>query len=1420
MIRPLLFLLLFLAGSGAAEPPWLHLPPAAGTANGKKVVLVSGDEEYRSEEALPMLAKILSQRHGFDCTVLFAINPETGFVDPNHQKNIPGLEHLAQADLLVIATRFRQLPDDQYRHLAAYLNQGKPVIGLRTATHAFTGNGQTDGFKWAQFGLLVLGEQWVAHHGKHKVEGARGVIVEEHKNHEVLRGVTDVFASSDVYTVKNLDETKATVLLRGAVTKSLDPASEILAEDPRNNPMQAFAWLKDYASPDGKSTGKAFTTTAGAAVDFLSDDLRRLVVNAALHLTGQPVPAKADVEFVDPFHPTFYGFIKADTDGEDYFRRRKLLPSMWKLGSSASTGLPAPKPPAPKPSAGLDAPPTYPQPPKAPDAALPTRLPLDPTPRETVAILGNALGERMDLFGHFETVLQRRFPDRQITVRNLSSSGDTPGFRAHPARVTPWAFPGAEKFHPDKQTHHGKGHYPTPDEWLTEVKADTILALFGFNESFDGPAHVDRFRAELAAFVDHTRSLAYNGKSAPRLVLVTPIAFEDRSTDFDLPDGQEANERLAAYAKAVLAVAAEKQVGAVDLFSLTRGWFAGGPPLTINGCHLSEAGDRRLAPELVAAIWGNAAPVSRAPYEDVRQAVLDKTWIWQNDYHILNGVHVYGQRWKPYGNVNYPEEIAKLRQMARLRDERVWATVVSGSPQPPADDSKTLALTPVETNYRAPIQYLDEAAALSKFHLPQGYQISLFASEATFPMLRNPVQMAFDNRGRLWVSTIDSYPHYRPGGPRPNDKLLILEDTDGDGRADRQTVFAEGLSLPIGFELAPEGVYVSEEPNLVLLKDTNGDDRADQKHVIVHGFDSHDTHHAISAYCADASGAFYLCEGRFLHSQVETPYGPQRMTDGGVWRFDPRTWRTERFSQSDYNNPWAVAFDDWGQNFLGDASGGDNWWLLPLSVKVPHGREIEKEGQFTTFKVRPTSGGEFVSSRHFPDEVQGDFLLNNTIGFLGTKQHTVREDGAGYTGELRQDLVSCDDPNFRPVDLEFAPDGSLYLVDWHNALVGHMQHSARDPNRSSDYGRIYRVTYPARPLVQPPHIAGAPLPVLLDNLKLHEYRARYRTRRELRGRPAAEVLPAVSAWAAALNPADPLHGRHLLEALWVGWGHGRIDPSLLTACQNHARHEVRAAAARVIRHDHARIPDAAERLLRAAADPHPRVRLEALVAASWLDNRDGARIAAKVMEKPIEKWMGAPMQAAMWTLEDDLRSAVQAKVLAANANPTLEGFLAGKVKFEPTIKPAPLPIVNVPAAALKLYEIGKEVYHREAHCVTCHQANGQGLPNIYPGLEKNEWVGGDDERLVKIVLKGLWGPITVNGQAFDPTKGVPPMTGFGGLLSDEEIAGVLTYVRYSFKNSYPAITPETVKRVREATKDRAAFYMVEEILKEHPFRSE
>jgi type 1 glutamine amidotransferase len=327
-----------LAGFAADNQAYLEFPGKSGAGQGKRVVLIAGDEEYRSEESLPMLAKILSQRHGFDCTVLFSLDPTGTYIDPNNQKSITNPQAISKADLIIIQTRFRQWSPEQYQYLADYLNAGKPIIGLRTATHAFTGSGKTGDFKWDDFGLKILGEKWVNHHGRHKVEGTRGVIEQANAKHPILNGVKDVFALSDVYTVANLDEKEATVLMRGAVTATLEPSSKAI-DGPKNNPMMPVAWAREYTAPNGTAKGKAFCTTMGASVDLKNEDLRRMIVNAAFFLTGINVPAKADATIVDPYEPTIYGFNNAP----DFYKNRSMKVSELGLGKSGSTGAGKPK---------------------------------------------------------------------------------------------------------------------------------------------------------------------------------------------------------------------------------------------------------------------------------------------------------------------------------------------------------------------------------------------------------------------------------------------------------------------------------------------------------------------------------------------------------------------------------------------------------------------------------------------------------------------------------------------------------------------------------------------------------------------------------------------------------------------------------------------------------------------------------------------------------------------------------------------------------------------------------------------------------------------------------------------------------------------------------------------------------------------
>jgi mono/diheme cytochrome c family protein/glucose/arabinose dehydrogenase len=1416
-----------------------------GPGKGLNVVLIAGDEEYRTEESCPMFAKLLSQRFGFNCTVVFSMSADGKYIDPNNQKNLPGLEALAKADLMIIGTRFRQLSDPDYGHIAEFLNAGKPVIGFRTATHAFTGRGQTGDFKWREFGPKILGEGWVNHHGRHKSEGARGIVEKANAKHAILNGVEDVFGPSDVYGIRRVNKDNATILMWGEVTQSLDPKSKPVAGE-KNDPMQPIAWVREYTAPNGKTKGKAFCTTFGASVDFKNAGLRRMMVNAAFHLTGLKVPSKAGVAPVDGFKPTFYGFIRA----KDYFKDRNLKTSDFALGKTASTGLPnspvaakkkapvkkqAKKPAKKKPviEPGSHAPQA--EPPTAKSAR--SQKVAKPSKGERIVFIGNGLAERDTWLSRIEPELHLRFPEHNLLVRNMGHAGDTPGFRPHPSRNTQWAFPGAEKFHPGHFEHHeGIGMYPYPDQWLHHLKADTVVAFFGYNESFNGKAGLANYEAELNAFVKHSLSKAYNGKQAPRLVLVSPIAFENLSADRDLPNGKVENENLALYTAAMAQVAKQHKLTFINLFNRTKNLYGKQKaPFTINGFSPTAAGYSQIGRWLAEGLYGRGKPQSKANAKLLHAAVKQKDWLWNNDYNIVNGVHTHGRRYNPYGPQNYPDEIRKTREMANLRDGLIHDIVQGRKKTLKVDDSKTHDLPAVPTNFKATdakgkmgtLTYQDGQNAIKDLKMADGFQVELFASEKQFPDLKNPVQMSFDNQGRLWVAVMPAYPHWKPGDPMPDDKLIILEDTDNDGRADRQKTFARGLQLPIGFEIAPEGVYVSQEPNLVRLVDTDGDDQADRTDILLHGFDSHDTHHAISAYSADASGAFYMGEGRFLHSQVETPYGPQRCNDGGVWRFDPKSFRLIRYAQTDVSNPWAVSFDRWEQCFIGDGSPGKSWYGLPVSAKMPYGVEIPKFDTFVPKRSRPTSGSEFVSSSHFPDEWQGGYMICNSIGFLGISVAKVNPDGAGYKGELISDLITSSDGNFRPVDLEFAPDGSLYLVDWHNALIGHMQHNARDPHRDHDHGRIYRITHKTRPLVKPAKVAGASIPQLLENLKSPEYRTRYRSRRELRGRDAEDVLPAVKKWAAALDKKGSDYEHHLCEALWATWAQNEVDVDILQQCLNARAYQARAAAVSVVRFSGYRIPNSTRLLMQAVHDTHPRVRLEAVVAASWMDNTAGARIALESLHYPHDEWTGPVTQTVLKeTLADDVKKIVTRKsnpyLLAKNEN--AQKWVAGKLDLMKGMKSEEDnrygPTTKLSTAQLKEYELGFEVFRRDAHCSTCHATNGKGVPAIYPPLEMkdNPWLTDNDERLVKVVLKGLWGPMELKGQTFDPSKGVPPMPGFAPLLTDEEIAAVINYVRNSFGNKASFIKSSDVAKVRKSVAARSDFYLIPDIMKEHPIK--
>jgi len=851
---------------------------------------------------------------------------------------------------------------------------------------------------------------------------------------------------------------------------------------------------------------------------------------------------------------------------------------------------------------------------------------------DTICLIGNTLAERLQHHNHWETLLHQRFPQHRLVVRNLAWPADEVVLRPRAAG------------------------FGTPEEHLTFSKADVVLAFFGFNESFAGPAGLPQFRSDLDTWLTATLQANYSGRGTPRVALVSPIAHEDLRSPH-LPDGSTTNRNLELYVAVMREIAEKHGVVFADVFTPTRALFA--PPRlphTINGVHLSEAGDAAFAPILDRALFGEA--VTPGPYnEELRRAITDKNFQWYHRYRIVNSYYVYGGRSGlkfADGEQTNRDVLEREREMLDVRganrDARIWRLAGDQPALATIDDTNVPPPLPVATFFgigqvadagantgqtsktaEGPsAEILPASETLQRFQLAPGYAINLFASEAQFPELGNAAAQAFDAQGRLWVATMPSYPQWQPGDAM-NDKIVILTDTDRDGQADELKVFADGLHLPIGFEFVPEGVLVSSQRELLLLQDLDGDDRAEIREIVLSGFDSADSHHVINQFTFDPGGALYFQEGTFHYTQVETPYGPVRNLNAGTYRFEPLTHRLDVFVTYSYANPHGFSVDRWGQSFVADSSPGANYFATAFSGWLPYPEKHGSMKHWFPKRVRPTSGGEFVASRHFPDEAQGNYLLNNVIGVQGVLQHKVRAVGSGYEGEEIEPLVLSDDPNFRPVDLKFGPDGALYIVDWQEALIGHMQYSIRDPQRDRHHARIWRVTYPSRPLLTPAPIAGEPIERLLELLKVPEDRTRIRAKQELARRPAGEVLAALARWTAALDPAGADYQHHLAEALWVQQWLNVVNAPLLRRQLRSPEPRARAAATRVLCYWRDRIPEALDLLMIQAKDSHPLVRLEAVRAASFFRGRQAIAVALEILNHETDYYLD-------YTLEETMRA--------------------------------------------------------------------------------------------------------------------------------------------------------------------------------------
>ncbi|HEX3148349.1 MAG TPA: PVC-type heme-binding CxxCH protein [Gemmataceae bacterium] len=832
---------------------------------------------------------------------------------------------------------------------------------------------------------------------------------------------------------------------------------------------------------------------------------------------------------------------------------------------------------------------------------------------DRIVIVGNTFAERMQYFGHFETLLHSRFPDHELVVRNLGYSGDD-------------VFPATRAIGFNDHGHTLEDHQP-----------DVIIACFGFNESFAGPAGIDRFETGLEQYVSMTTATAYNGREPPRLVLVSPIANEDLGRP-DLPDGRTNNENLRLYTETMRRVAERRAIPFVDLFTPSQQLMTRADHnFTINGVHLNDAGDKEIAALLDKGLFG-ARPrrAEKVDYARLRTEVNEKNLQFWYDYRATNINFISGGHKAGFGGKHFPAEFAKLRKMIAKRDQRVWAVARSESVSERIDDGDTGELPVIETTQKATAPILPPSEAVKSFTVPPGFAVSLFASEAEFPDLKKPVAMAFDARGRLWVTTMPSYPMYVPGEP-VNDKILVFEDTEGVGKATKASVFADGLYLPSGIALGDGGAYVGCQPNVWFLKDTKGTGSADYRERILTGFGNADSNRAVNDFRWGPGGDLYFNEGVYNYTQVETPYGPRRNFNSAIFRYEPRSEKLDVHVTYKFGNPWGHTWDRWGQEFVADAADGSTYFATALSGQTDYPRKHGPIKEVFPKKWRPACGCVIVSSHNFPDELQGDYLFNNMIGLQGIVRYKLAEDGSGFTGTPAEPLLQSSDPNFRPVDILFGPDGALYVCDWCNPIVGYIDHSLRDPNRDRTHGRIWRISCKDRPLVPRPKIDGASIAELLELLKAPEDFTRDQARRELRLRDSPQVMSALKAWTAALDPKHSDHDHHLLEALWVYQHHDTVNDVLLRQVLQSPDPRARAAATRVLCAWRDRLPNVLSSLRTLVNDGHRRVRLEAVRALSFFRDKEAREIAVEVRSHPLDDYLKYVLDETLATLDQRLK---------------------------------------------------------------------------------------------------------------------------------------------------------------------------------------
>jgi putative heme-binding domain-containing protein len=893
---------------------------------------------------------------------------------------------------------------------------------------------------------------------------------------------------------------------------------------------------------------------------------------------------------------------------------------------------------------------------------------------DRVVFLGDTLMEREKDYGYIELMMTLRFPERNVTFRNLGWSADTP---VGISRVSfDWAKGEGEMF---RQLM----------EQVKQVQPTVVVLGYGMASSFDGAAAtevegratrvpnqtpavdqaeknmgtretrpsngVEKFTADYNKLIDGI--LALNKET--RFILLSPIRHEKLPAP--LPDPARHNEMLAGYVKAIQGVAEKRGFNFINLFEI--GGESKTPPSagvgeripnTENGIHLHALGYRTTALMIglslgwkMETIPGFASTSQFHPYDVLRQNIIAKNQLFFHRWRPQNSTYLFLFRKHEQGK--NAQEIPKFDPLIEAEEKKI-ATLRKQPPQDPSPGQ--LARKPSQN----PLP--DKPATPFKPQPHPTFQLADPNLEVTLwaenPLLAKPIAMNWDARGRLFIASSSLYPQIEPGQAQ-DDKILILEDTNGDGKADKTTVFADGLLIPTGIEPGDGGCYVGQSTELLHFKDTDGDGIADQRRVVLSGFGTEDTHHILHTLRWGPDGQLYMNQSIYIHTHTETPHGVVRLNSGGTLALRPDTLELG-VTMKGLVNGWGHVWDDFGQEFQTDGAGGAGLnWNIPQAMYVTYAGARRIIGSVSPGSYPKFCGLELIKSERFPKEWQGnavtlDFRANRMVRF------EILEQGAGYTTKQHEFLRSTN-VTFRPIDVKLGPDGALYIADWSNPIIQHGEVDFRDPRRDREHGRIWRVGYKGGKDVKAPELVKASDKELFQqSMSLNGFAAK-QSQRLLTERAASSVIDLLSiekelrTQAAAMKTVSRASTveRTLLQVIWMYQALDLTEPTANETLERLLQMDeprVRAAATRVIGTWSGNTPNipslakpridsstALDLLAKRISDDHPRVRIEALRALARIPTARAAELALSVLDKgQVEGFL----EYALWLTINDL----------------------------------------------------------------------------------------------------------------------------------------------------------------------------------------